>query len=162
MKNAVIFNINCIFYFAKYLIEEFKKLKDYSNKKVFNKLKDILFKKAEGYFYTEEICEYAQESIDDKKNKKVENNVSQQINFLIDDVKSECGENEKGNKKQSTNQLVLLKKKTTTHHIPPDMLAIKMLLEIYGKEMNSSEEFSTLSDSELENLKSELIKKLSE
>ena len=59
--------------------------------------------------------------------------------------------------------LVLLKKKVTTHYIPPDMLAIKMLVENFGEEIKNnkkSESIDKLSDEELIELKNKLEKEI--
>lgn len=62
------------------------------------------------------------------------------------------------NNNEDKQSLTLSKKKITTHFVPPDMLAIKMLLEINSKEL--SPELFNLTDDELKklilNLKGEL------
>ena len=59
---------------------------------------------------------------------------------------------------ESKQTLTLSKKKVTTHFVPPDMLAIKMLLEINSKEMSSN--LLNLSDEELLKLTVELKNEL--
>ena len=53
--------------------------------------------------------------------------------------------------------LVMSKKKITTHYVPPDMLAIKMLLEDNGEKVNS---LAQMTDEELVALKNKLINEL--
>ena len=129
----------------------------------FNKenLIKLLVKKASGFYYTEELCEYEKtqnNSKFDKNNSFFNNNVlknNSQISFL--DNEKPC--KNKQNTLKNNEELTLVKKKITTHYISPDMLAIKILLEIYGKEMNDSN-LSEISDSELINLKNKLIGEL--
>ncbi len=59
--------------------------------------------------------------------------------------------------KKDTEELELAKKKISTHYIPPDMLAIKMLLEFSDQ---NSEVLSNMTDDELIELKNNLIKEL--
>lgn len=53
--------------------------------------------------------------------------------------------------------LVLVKKKVSTHYVPPDMLAIKMLLENNKQKINT---LSSMTDEELVALKNKLISEL--
>lgn len=53
--------------------------------------------------------------------------------------------------------LVLVKKKITTHYVPPDMLAIKILLENNEQKVNT---LSSMTDEELVALKNKLIKEI--
>ena len=54
------------------------------------------------------------------------------------------------------NEMILSKKKITKRYVPPDMLAIKMLLEIDGESFRLSD----MTDQELLDLKNSLIKKI--
>ncbi len=56
---------------------------------------------------------------------------------------------------QDYGELTLAKKKVTTHYIPPDMLAIKMLLENDRQKVSN---LSSMTDEELIALKDKLIK----
>ncbi len=56
-------------------------------------------------------------------------------------------------------KLSLIKKKVSSHFVAPDMLAIKMLLDMRGK---SSGELSSMTDEQLLELKNKLIKQLME
>ncbi|MBR2391683.1 MAG: hypothetical protein IKB06_04250 [Clostridia bacterium] len=132
--------------------------------KKFNKkdLINLLIKKASGFYYTEELCEYEKTQNTTKLNK---NNSSYDDNFSKNNSQISFLENEKQCKNEQTNtlknneELTLVKKKITTHYISPDMLAIKILLEIYGKEINNSS-LAEISDTELINLKNKLIGEL--
>ena len=119
-------------------------MKKISYQEILSKLKTILLKKSEGYFYNEEVLEYQKEN-----NKQEE---VQQINFL---------ESNKNDENKTNKNLTLIKKKVTTHYVPPDLLAIKMLIEIFGKEITDND-LSSLSLDELNNLKTDIIKKLEE
>lgn len=61
------------------------------------------------------------------------------------------------NKEDFCSELTIVKKKITTHYVPPDMLAIKMLLENDGQKVDS---LSNMTDEELVKLKNKLIKEL--
>ena len=100
------------------------------NKELYDKIKEILIKKAEGYFYSEESFEYV------LKTEKEEQ-------LCFDDVL-----NKNGKKTNSQEPLNLVKKKVTSHYIPPDMLAIKILLENFGEKMNDNQ-FETMSEKEI-------------
>lgn len=52
----------------------------------------------------------------------------------------------------------LVKRRITTKHMPPDMSALKTLIELKGEE----NDLSKMSDEELEKLKVKLLKQLSE
>ncbi len=54
-----------------------------------------------------------------------------------------------------SSDLVLVKKKVTTHYVPPDMLAIKMLME---NDQEKIDNLSSMTDEELVALKNKLIK----
>ena len=112
------------------------------------KIKNILLKKSEGYFYDEEVKEY--QIIDDINTTK--NQSSKEPNIE--------NNNEKSKQEKDTN-LILIKKKVTTHYVPPDLLALKMLLENFGEKINS-DDLSLLSDKELLDLKNQLIKNIEE
>jgi len=123
---------------------------------------DLLLKKAEGFHYQEEQFEYER----DKSSKN--SSTCQNLNFFdlcdrgeqvfIDDGDKLKSAN--GKKIQGDEELILVKKKVTTHYIPPDMLAIKILFEIYGKEIEY-DNLNTLTDEELLDLKNKLIKEIS-
>lgn len=116
------------------------------NQELYDKIREILIKKAEGYFYNEECFEY---SIKQKT-------ADEQISF--DDI-IEKKSKQKNNKNQEQ-PLNLVKKKVTTHYIPPDMLAIKILLENFGEKINS--ELESMSEEELISYKNKLIKNINE
>lgn len=61
----------------------------------------------------------------------------------------------KKDKDEETQKLELAKRKITTHYVPPDMLAIKMLLQ--DKEGQVTD-YAALSDDELIKLKDHLVK----
>ena len=65
--------------------------------------------------------------------------------------------NEKRNKED--NKLILSKKKITSHYIPPDITAIKILFEIFGKEVDTNS-IESLSDQELLDMKDKLLEEL--
>lgn len=130
--------------------------KKFSNKNVL----DLLIKKASGFYYSEEQYEYEKTQ---NKSKFHENNCiltnnlqnfdthEQQLTFFNDTIKTG---NDPKKRNKDTENLTLVKKKITTHYVSPDMLAIKILLEIYGKEVTQIE---SLSDEDLINLKNKLI-----
>lgn len=121
------------------------------NQNNIEKIKNILIKKSEGYYYSEEILEY-QSNIQPSEIKQ-----SKQISIFSDEQEK----NEHTNEKHK--DLTLLKKKVTTHYIPPDLLAVKMLIEIFGKEVNNDDShLENLTDSELEDLKNQIIDKLNQ
>lgn len=131
---------------------------------------EILIKKASGFFYSEEVFEY-------EKTQNKPNLHEKQLNFLdlqsfqknndrvdcntilaSDKIKS-ADENEKNENKQSTQNLTLSKKKVTTHYVPPDMLAIKILFEIFEKKVGEKE-IEKMTDDELIKLKNKLLGEL--
>ena len=126
-------------------------MEKFLNKENLKKIKNILIKKSEGYFFSEEVLEY-QNNTKPQENKKVK-----QITIFNDD------QNENKPTKENKD-LTLVKKKVTTHYVPPDLLAIKMLVEIFGQEITEKDDdnLTSLSDSELMNLKREVIQKLNE
>ena len=119
---------------------------------------NLLFKKASGLHYIEEQFEYEKTQKVKLSNEKTSHNFNTIKNndmvntqtSMFDDTIKPINEN-----KESEN-LTLVKKKITTHYIPPDMLAIKTLLEIYGKEIDENN-LSNISDEELIKLKNKLI-----
>ena len=143
--------------------------------KLKNQLNKLLIKKAEGFYYTEEAFEYTLENKKDAAKQLSffdDNNIEKQNEHNLKtlakcvsktsvnkktDVKSGCEEilsdssikeNTPAYEDQQT--LTLSKKKVTTHFVPPDMLAIKMLLEINSREGDSS--YDNLTDEELKAL----------
>ena len=133
------------------------------NKESINKkLIDILLKKAAGFHYQEEQYEYEKDKSKKDKNSDYENlnffnlydrgenkNSDDGVNIKLEDQKIRQGQNE---------GLILVKKKVTSHYIPPDMLAIKILLEIFGKEAVG--DLEGLSDEELIKFKEKIMKEL--
>ena len=129
-----------------------------TSSELLSKIKDILLKKAEGYFYDEKIEEYQQTEDDDKKDKNTSKSVSEQLKLNLDDLNSELISKPTNPKRAKRKKMELIKKKITTHHIPPDLGAIKMLLELFAS--SNDDNLSSLSQEELLELKDELIKKL--
>ena len=121
--------------------------------KLIEKLRKILLKKAEGFFYTEEICEYLLKDPQENEQLSI---------FDTQSIKNNKKSIKENDKKLQKINLIMSKKKVTTHYIPPDMLAIKMLIENFGQEVDGSDDFSQLSDQDLLNLQNELIKQLKE
>ena len=128
-------------------------------------LLNLVIKKATGYHYSEEVFEYEKTQINNKCN-KISRDLISNYNFFdicdrgqtqsnkINDTLTISNEE---NLQQNNEDLTLIKKKVTTHYIPPDMLAIKILFEIYGKEIEY-DNLTNLSDKELLNLKNQLLK----
>jgi len=112
-----------------------------------NKIKNILIKKSEGFFYNEEVLEYQ------LNNTNQESKINQ-LTFLED-------KNHESEQNKNNQNLTLVKKKVTTHYVSPDLLALKMLIEIFGEKV-SDDDLSSLSDEELLNLKNDILKKLEE
>lgn len=156
-----------------------------------SKLMDALVKRAEGFFYTEEVCEYSLDEVKIKDKKNAENideinndssllemkdlnknksskknskkSVSKNIDCENDElyfVKNEGRNNKKcdGVVNENIKDLMLIKKKVTTHYIPPDLSAIKMLIENFGQEMKSTKIFDEMSDEELLSMREEILK----
>ena len=70
-------------------------------------------------------------------------------------------ENNNGKSKQEKDtNLILIKKKVTTHYVPPDLTAVKMLLENFGKEIGSQNFIENLGDDELLRMRREIIQSL--
>ena len=120
-----------------------------------------------GFYYSEEQLEYGEKD-------KIKNNKESDENCVSKTLTSDSlGVNSNREKKsnlenddnvdENQQTLVLLKKKVTTHYIPPDMLAIKMLVENFGEEIvnnKKSESIDKLSDEELIELKNKLEKEI--
>ena len=137
------------------------------NKK-FNKkdLIELLTKKAKGFYYTEEIYEYEKPQNKSILNKNCSNNLNffEICDMVEPDNKVPYDKIELSNEtKQAANKndenLTLSKKKVSTHFVPPDMLAIKILFEIYGKEIDNNS-IENLTDKELLDLKNKLAEEL--
>ena len=127
---------------------------------------EILIKKASGFYYDEVVNEF--EKTQNKPNNS-EKYISfdylyQNLNSCVTDstinnnsnVIIKTSDEKPELSKQDLYNLTLSKKKVTTHYIPPDMLAIKILFEIFGEKV-SEDELEKLSDEELINLKNKLI-----
>ena len=135
-----------------------------------NNLIKILIKKASGFFYNEELLEYEKtQKLAD--NSKKDDQKCENISFFdkiyrgnTDIYKSsdiiEVSNGKPENFKQTNENLTLVKKKITTHYIPPDMLAIKILFEIFRKEIDIND-IENMSNEELINLKNKLISEIS-
>jgi len=131
-------------------------------------LKNILIKKAKGFFYTEEQVEYENrdktksncgENDDVGKVSRVDKKISKTRGggVNVDDSIIESPDV----KDENIEKLVVVKKKISTHYIPPDSLSIKMLYEIFGTEIGVSDELSKLEQMTDEELNNE-IKKIEE
>lgn len=127
--------------------------------KINKKLIDLLLKKAAGFHYTEEQYEYERNKQSKKRESIVEN-----LNFFEICDRGQTKTNDDGDKIELANgkkikggeELILVKKKVTSHYIPPDMLAIKVLLEIFGKEAVS--DLEKMTDEELIKFKEKILK----
>lgn len=141
------------------------------NKRKFGKkdLIEILIKKASGFYYYEEIYEYEKTQ---NKSKNAEKQLSFFENTQIFNINDRDKtilpytndtinlSNEKASKsKQEYYELALSKKKVTSHFIPPDMLAIKILFEIFGEKIGE-DNFEKMTNEELIKLKNKLIEEL--
>lgn len=130
---------------------------------------NLLVKKANGFYFTEEQLEYEKGSKPAKKNDEIfseencfEKNLkkvvrvsgkSQDTHGTIE-VSGENIATENGEDK-----LNLVKKKVTTHFVPPDMIAIKILFEIFEKKVDDND-LEKISDDELMKLKTKLLEEL--
>ena len=131
-----------------------------NNEKINKKLIDILLKKAEGFHYIEEQFEYEKSN---KKSMPTYENLNffdicdrgKPLNNGVDVKMNVANEKQQGEKNEA---LILTKKKVTSHYIPPDMLAIKILLEIFGKEAVS--DFEKMTDEELFKFKKKILEEL--
>lgn len=139
------------------------------NKFTNKNLIDLLIKKAQGFYYTEEIYEYEKTQNKSNLKQKISQN-EDNLNFfdicdrVLTNTNNSCDTIKSSNENQqvpdkNNENLTLVKKKVSTHFVSPDMLAIKILFEIYGKEMNENN-LNKLSDSELLNLKNKLTEEL--
>lgn len=135
-----------------------------NDKKIYKKLIDILLKKAEGFYYTEE-----QEDYEKTQNKsKISEIRNKNMSFFdfIDTVSTQKPNgsdivNSSNEKEKETQSLVLVKKKISSHYIPPDMLAVKILLETIKEKVNDND-LNNLSDEELIKLKNKLLGELND
>lgn len=162
---------------------------------------ELLIKKANGFYYTEEQFEY-EKNEQQKKSKQADfieanndicssledeqgNNVkteqdSIESNKKINSSKNKnkiiskkvgrgCGESElsgdimevssENNNLFQESNLMLFKKKVSRHYVPPDMVAIKILFEIFDKEVDECE-IEGMSDADLLKLKKQLMEDL--
>ncbi|MCR5553449.1 MAG: hypothetical protein K6F08_01765 [bacterium] len=126
-----------------------------------DRLYKILLKRAEGFFY-KEVCEEfvydnkpknstqisffdAENNVETKSKKRVtKTRVNQNLNVKLDCNDVSCFAS--GENCEDIKAPTLAKKKVTTHFVPPDMLAIKMLLEI---DKTLGADLTMMSDSEL-------------
>lgn len=120
------------------------------NQELLTKIKQILMKKAEGYYYDEESLEYIQ-----KPTKEEEGQID-----IETYIESKTNGRKTKRKTKEEGGLVLSKKKITSHYVPPDMLAIKILLENFGEKIEDSNGLEMLSDRELINYKNQLIESI--
>ena len=129
----------------------------------------LLIKLANGFYYSEEQCEYEKMQNKSNLNKKqldfniftenYSNNVRgcTQLNFIDDIVKS--SNEEQNNHDKKNENLTLVKKKVATHFISPDIHAVKILLEIFSEKVGD-DLIENMSDEELLKLKNDLIGEL--
>ncbi|MBQ9790653.1 MAG: hypothetical protein IJW24_03560 [Clostridia bacterium] len=155
-----------------------------------DKLFEALSKRAEGFFYSEEILEYGEreekvakskksdgesdvicDKLNDVSKEKCEDCVSKMLENQKPDIYSgrETSEAEEQEREQDSSKpresgnerLVLLKKKVATHYVPPDMSAIKMLFEVCGEEIVGRKSvIENMSDEELLKMREELLEEL--
>lgn len=138
-----------------------------------DELKELLIKKAKGFYYTEEQIEFVDTGESDivlesdlsngivfsgrkRKQKKKANAVTCLSGF--ENLGVECKE-KKGEDNANSQTAPVVKRKITTHYVPPDMLAIKMLFENFGQKI---ELFENLSDEDLVAMKNEIAKSILE
>lgn len=126
---------------------------------------EILIKKASGFYYTEEQCEYEKMQNKNISNKIPNNNLSffdfsdrGNIEFYNDDDTIKLS-NENKLSEQNIQNLTLVKKKVATHYISPDINAIKILFEILENKVGEND-LKNLSNDELLLLKNKLIEEL--
>lgn len=134
----------------------------------YNDLFDILVKKACGFSYVEEQYEFEKTQNSAKNSEKTLKNDDLDKNLLSSKnsvtlmcARGDCCDivNSEGKKvHEISDGLSLVKKKVSTHFELPDMVAIKLLLEIFGKKEGDSIE--ELSDVDLMNLKNKLVEEL--
>lgn len=139
-------------------------------------LKRLLIKKAQGFYFSEEQTEFESSSSKTKpanKNSlqnlgseiltcekkdiqctKKQKDLQPQADEKNQELKNTCKEqNFLGGLNEDSPALVVVKKKVSTHFVPPDSLAIKMLFEIFGKEIageDAQSDIEKLSNDELE------------
>lgn len=163
-------------------------------KKSFDKLKlmDALVKRAEGFFYTEEVSEFSIVEQKDKDKNNSEEILENKSNFIeiendniLENINNKKSLKNSGSKikeqentelylgqnvgsgtsncgviNENSKNLMLVKKKVTTHYIPPDLSAIKILLEDFGQEIKGNDMLDDMSDDELLKLRNEIVKEL--
>ena len=123
----------------------------------------ILLKKANGFYFQEETAEY-EKTQKHAKNVEKSTNLSKNISFFdnndmgLTNLQNGCDTIESEDNNESEN-LVLIKKKIVNHYQPPDMTAIKTLLEILDSE-NQNNDLTNLSDQELISLKNKLLEEV--
>lgn len=126
------------------------------------RLIELLFKKAEGFHFIEQQFEYER-----PKTKMQNSSVVENLNFfnLCDrgDAELKASDDKmklanEGQKYEGDENLILIKKKVTSRYIPPDMFAIKILLEIFGKE--KLDDIDSLSDEELLKFKEKIFEEI--
>ena len=134
-----------------------------------NELINLLVKKATGFYYDEEQLEY---EINSKNSKKIETK-SDEVKKLEKSFENDVRVNGKSDKTGDMmnvsseiidsniagDKLNLTKKKVSTHFVPPDMIAIKILFEIFDKKVDNNE-IENISDEELMKLKTKLLEEL--
>ena len=134
-----------------------------------NELINLLVKKATGFYYDEEQLEY---EINCKNSKKIETK-SDEVKKLEKSFENDVRVNGKSDKTGdmmnvsseiidsdiSGEKLNLTKKKVSKHFVPPDMIAIKILFEIFDKKVDNNE-IENISDEELMKLKTKLLEEL--
>ena len=150
-----------------------------------DKLLEALVKRAEGFYYSEEILEYSIKEDKCKIEKDLLGNENTQSDPSKFDTEKKSGSKNTKNKNslvyssqtqeklvgndgigvgnESKQGLELLKKKVTTHYIPPDMSALKILIENFGEEMTKKQDvLENLTDDELLKMRSEIINEIKE
>lgn len=133
-----------------------------NNKEIYEKLIEILLKKANGFYYTEEQEDYEKTQNKSKFSEICTKNLSFFENFDTPETisnKSSDTINLNNDGKKENQNLILVKKKITTHYIPPDMLAVKILFETIKEKVNE-DDLNNLSDEELIKLKNKLLGEL--
>lgn len=132
-----------------------------------NNLIEILYKKATGFYYSEEQYEYEKTQNKSNYNKNNIQNVSFFENCdtgITNQIKTNDiikSSNETHFSKQNNQELVLVKKKVATHYISPDINAIKILFEILENKVGE-DTFNDINNEELLILKQKLIEELSD
>lgn len=131
------------------------------NKDINKKLIDLLLKKASGFHYVEEQLEYEREK-NAKSSPKIEN-----LNFFDICDRGDGKFSNAGDMMNVENEikickadegLILVKKKVSSHYIPPDMLAIKILLEMFGKK--EVDNVKQMTDDELFKFKEKILEEI--